>query len=267
MRKKNPILSEVPKAMRRDVYERAKETQNGNVLFEDPKAVELVENWKHVFRVSDAGMEMKLDVLARAIMLDNMVRIFLEKRPRAMVINIGCGLDTRCYRREGSYRKWYNIDAKEIIDARALLLPEEVPPIFQVAASITDEAWAEQIPYIGEPLLIIIEDVTMHLNEEEVLTLFKIIEKTFYKATLLVEIMSPLATKCFIDKSGKKWYKRYKFGVESGECLVGKLTNYVHVADHSLLEIMSLYNPLYKLVRRIPYLSDLANKVVIMRKE
>ena len=40
------------------------------------------------------------------------------ENPGAVVVNIACGLDTRCYRMEG-YAHWYNLDLPETMAVRA----------------------------------------------------------------------------------------------------------------------------------------------------
>lgn len=46
-----------------------------------------------------------------------MVSEYLTANPGAVVINIACGLDTRCYRMKG-YSRWYNLDLPETIAVR-----------------------------------------------------------------------------------------------------------------------------------------------------
>lgn len=49
------------------------------------------------------------------------------------MVNIACGLDTRCYWMAG-YGHWYNLDLPETIAVRARLLPES-GTISQIACS------------------------------------------------------------------------------------------------------------------------------------
>ena len=53
------------------------------------------------------------------------------------VVNVACGLDTRCYRMEG-YGRWYNLDLPETIAVRQRLLPEN-GAISQIAMSAMDD--------------------------------------------------------------------------------------------------------------------------------
>ena len=86
----------------------------------------------------------------------------LYTSPGAVVINIACGLDTRCYRMAG-YAHWYNLDLPETMAVREKLLPES-GTISQIAMSAMDD-WGGEISELSEqnvPVLIVIEGLTMY---------------------------------------------------------------------------------------------------------
>lgn len=62
-------------------------------------------------------------VIARTILLDRLTDGWIADNPGATVVNIACGLDTRCYRMSG-FAHWYNLDLPDVIDVRSRLLPE-----------------------------------------------------------------------------------------------------------------------------------------------
>ena len=69
---------------------------------------------------------MTYGVIARTIVLDRMVEQYLEKHANTVVVNIACGLDTRCYRMEGKYLRWYNVDLPEAMKIRKQFLQKQV---------------------------------------------------------------------------------------------------------------------------------------------
>ena len=91
----------VPETMVQTLYARAKETKKQNAKIKDEIAVELVEKLDYDFSKADKDNAMNYGVIARTIVLDRMVEQYLEKNANTIVINIACGLDTRCYRMEG----------------------------------------------------------------------------------------------------------------------------------------------------------------------
>ena len=76
-------------------------------------------------------------VIARTIVLDRLTTAWLAVHPGGVVVNIACGLDTRCYRMKG-YAHWYNLDLPETMAVRAKLLPES-GTISQIAMSAMED--------------------------------------------------------------------------------------------------------------------------------
>ncbi len=88
----------------------------------------------------------------------------MENDENKSVVNIACGLDTRCYRMKGKYLRWYNVDLPETMKIRREFLPE-IGPIYQIAKSAMDDSYVDDIDYHGENVLVIIEGLTMYLCE------------------------------------------------------------------------------------------------------
>ena len=150
----------VPETMVQTLYARAKETKKQNAKIKDEIAVELVEKLDYDFSIADKDNAMNYGVIARTIVLDRMVEQYLEKSANTIVINIACGLDTRCYRMEGKYLRWYNVDLLETIKIRKQFLAE-TGPIYQIAKSAMDVSYIDDIDYHCENVLVIIEGLTM----------------------------------------------------------------------------------------------------------
>lgn len=222
----------VPETMLQTLYARAKETQKANAVIHDEKAVEIVRKLDYNFKLADQDAPMGIGVVARTIMLDRMVSKYLNQHRDAIIINIACGLDTRCYRNEGNYRRWYNIDLPITIGIRKKFLAEDGPIIYQLAESAMDDAWARRVQYDDEPVLVIIEGLTMYLSEADVQKIFEIIDGKFKHATVLAD----------------------------------KLPHFSWVADHSLAEGMAVFMPAYRVLRRIPLIANVSNKIVVLRK-
>lgn len=64
------------------------------------------------FSMADKDALMGNGVLARTILLDRMVKQFIDENPKGTVVNIACGLDTRFYRVDNGSVRWYNLDLR-----------------------------------------------------------------------------------------------------------------------------------------------------------
>ena len=146
-------LSGVPETMLQTVYARAKES-GGRGAIHDAKAEELIEKLDYDFSLADKDTAMRSGVIARTIVLDKLTKTWLASHPGAVVVNIACGLDTRCYRMAG-YAHWYNLDLPETMAVREKFLPES-GTISQVAMSAMDD-WGDAIKEQNAPVLIVIE--------------------------------------------------------------------------------------------------------------
>ena len=120
--KETITLSGVPETMLQTVYARAKES-SGRGAIRDRKAEETIGGLQYDFSLADRDKAMHSGVIALTIVLDRLTGAWLQEHPGGTVVNVACGLDTRCYRMEG-YGRWYNLDLPETIAVRQRLLPE-----------------------------------------------------------------------------------------------------------------------------------------------
>lgn len=183
--------------MLQTVYARAKESRTRGAIH-DAKAEELIDKLDYDFSLADKDAAMHSGVIARTIVLDALTQTYLEKHPGAVVVNIACGLDTRCCRVSG-YSHWYNLDLPETIAVRERLMPES-GSVSQIAMSAMDD-WGSLITEAGAPALVIIEGLTMYLSQADVQRIFAVIAARFESVTVFVETMNPMVVKSFKEKS------------------------------------------------------------------
>lgn len=93
-------LSGVPETMLQTLYARAEESRTRGAIH-DEAAEALVSKLDYDFSIAKRDKAMRSGVIARTIVLDKLTKAFLASHPGAVVVNIACGLDTRCYRMTG----------------------------------------------------------------------------------------------------------------------------------------------------------------------
>ena len=256
-------LSGVPETMLQTVYARAKESA-GRGAIHDRKAEELVNRIDYDFSLADKDAAMHSGVIARTIVLDRLVSAWLAENPGSAVVNIACGLDTRCYRMNG-YSQWYNLDLPETIAVREKLLPES-GAISQIAMSAMDD-WGREIVKSDTAALIIIEGLTMYLSEADVKQIFAVISGNMEKAAVLVEVMNPMVVKRFREKSIEASNAKFTWGIKDGRALAALLQDFRFVEEHSLVEGMAEFMPVYKLLGKMPLVRNISNKIIVLEKE
>ena len=255
-------ISGVPETMLQTIYARAKESK-GRGAIHDKKAEEIISKLNYDFSLADKDAPMHSGVIARTIVLDKLVSEYLANNPGAIVVNIACGLDTRCYRMTG-FKHWYNLDLPETIAVREKLLPES-GNITQIAMSAMDD-WGKMVEESRTPAIIIIEGLTMYLSEADVQQIFAVIANRFDDATVLVEIMNPMIVKRFKGKSIEGSNAKFTWGRQGGKALAALMSNFRFVEEHSLTEGMAQFVPIYKVLDRIPAIRNISNKIITLKK-
>ena len=256
-------LSGVPETMLQTVYARAKESR-GRGAIHDAKTEEIIEKLDYDFSLADKDTAMHSGVIARTIVLDRLTKAWLGAHPGAVVVNIACGLDTRCYRMSG-YAHWYNLDLPETIAVREALLPES-GSISQIAMSAMDD-WGGEIGEQNVPVLIVIEGLSMYLNTKDVQRIFAVISSRFKKATVFAETMNPMIVRHFKEKSIEGSHAKFTWGIKNGKTLAELLPDFRFVEEHSLTEGMAAFAPVYKLLDRLPAVRNISNKIIVLEKE
>lgn len=256
----------VPETMIQTLYARAKESGKKDAKIKDDTAMEIVSKLDYDFSKADQDKAMSYGVIARTIVLDHMVEQYLQENPNTIVVNIACGMDTRCYRMHGKYLRWYNIDLPETMQIRSRFLKEN-GPIYQIAKSAMDASYTDEMTYNGENVLVVIEGLSMYLSEPDIRQIFSIIESAFQNATVLIETMSPFVVSHIKEKSIEGSNAKFTWGVRNGRELSKLLPAFTYITEVSLVEGMKKMMPIYHLLGRIPAVRNISNKIIVMKRK
>jgi methyltransferase (TIGR00027 family) len=173
---------------------RAIESQRPDALIKDERAMVLVQQM-HVDpsrTLTDVDEESQVAVILRNREFDRYARDFLAHNPEAVVVHIGCGLDSRFERVDNGQVEWYDLDLPEVIDLRRQFIGGEQPRYHLLACSVFDEAWLTTVD-VGRPhpYLFLAEGVFMYFEEEQVKALVLTLQKRFPGAELVFDAFSP----------------------------------------------------------------------------
>jgi len=103
---------------------RANETSSPNPIIRDEHAVEMVKQIDYDFSQFDREWMTQLFVVIRTEILDGSVKDFIDRHPAALIVNLGCGLDTRFFRVDNGKTRWYDLDLPELIRINKLFFEE-----------------------------------------------------------------------------------------------------------------------------------------------
>ena len=261
--KEKVIVTGVPETMIQTLYARAKESEKDNPMIQDDMAAEIVSKLDYDFSNADKDKAMSYGVIARTIVLDEMVGRHLSKNPNTVVINIASGMDTRCYRMKGKYLRWYNVDLPETMEIREKFLTEN-GPIYQIAKSAMDASYMDEIVCDGENVLVVIEGLSMYLQEKDIREILNCFTNRFKGATFLIETMNPIVVRNFGEKSIEGSNAKFTWGIKNGAALEKYNNNIKCLEDHSLVEGMEKMMPIYKVIGKIPFIRNLSNRIIVL---
>ena len=138
------------------LYMRAKESRRGKkAIIRDDMAESLVKKFDCDYSQFDKAKLSEVGCVVRGWYFDNAVRQFISTHTDVVVVNIGCGLDTRC-QRIGGNTIFYELDLPEVMELRKKLIPETKTDR-HITASLLDEEWMDKLKetcreplYVGE---------------------------------------------------------------------------------------------------------------------
>ena len=78
--------------------------------------------------------------------------------------------------------------------------------------------------------------------------------------------MNPAMAKHFKEKSIEGSRAKFTWGIKNGKALAELLPEFRLVGEHSLTEGMVEFVPVYRLLDRIPFISNLSNKIIVLEK-
>ena len=119
-------------------------------LFSDPEAKRICDSLDYDFAgkrrkmESPAGLFGALEAAQRQYDLRCEVEAYLKDRPRAAVVNLGCGLDDTFSKVDNGLCRGYNLDLPDVITVRSELLPAGEREQ-NIACDLNDFAWMDEI--------------------------------------------------------------------------------------------------------------------------
>jgi O-methyltransferase involved in polyketide biosynthesis len=189
-------LNAVSRSLLIPLYFRAAESQRPDGLVRDPKAVELVARLDVDFSGVRKLKDEQVNYLLRMREFDRLARAFLLEHPAGVIVDLGCGLDTRFERIDNGQVAWYGLDLPEVIALRKELL-DETPRSHFIGCSVLDFSWLDGLSgQRGTPILFLAEAMLVYLAEADVKRLVQTLIERFPGAELACDAYSPVVL-CF----------------------------------------------------------------------
>ena len=112
MKQKYEFKNVVAETLLIPLYMRAKESRRkGDAILKDTMAEQLVDSIEYDYSQFDGAKMSEVGCVVRGKYFDDAIRRFILSHPHPVVVNVGCGLDTR-YQRIGNEQAavFYELD-------------------------------------------------------------------------------------------------------------------------------------------------------------
>lgn len=176
------------------LYAKARESRRPDSLLRDTYAADAVERIDYDFGKLRVRRDDAVGIAMRALAFDRLVTDFVARHPDAIVLQLGCGLDTRIQRlAPPAGVRWYDVDYPDVIALREKLFPPR-DGYTTIGSSVTDLDWLTRVPR-DAPTLVVAEGLVMYLTEADVRDVFRAITAHASGGEIAFDVLSRLGLK------------------------------------------------------------------------
>lgn len=173
-------------------YCRALDSRAARPILADPLADRTVSKIDFDFSSLAATPSVVALVALRAKMLDERIRGFIAANPRAVLVDIGAGLNSAAFRVDPPPTvDWYSVDLPRVIAVREAVLPPGAVDQ-TVSASLIEPGWSESIP-ANRPTMVFADGLIAFLDEAQVITILRSITGHFGSGVIAFNDYGPVS--------------------------------------------------------------------------
>ena len=184
-------MNNVNKTLYIPLYGKACVSRKG-IILRDPKAEEIWAADGFPLKGKAKSKWLSYYMGMRAAVFDRWLKAQMDADPEAVVLHIGCGMDSRCQRVGTKGRRWFDIDFPDVIAERRRYY-QETEDYRMLGSDVTDPHWLEAVP--SGRAIIVMEGVSMYLFPEKLRETLDWIADHFDSVHLLMDCYTTFAAK------------------------------------------------------------------------
>jgi O-methyltransferase involved in polyketide biosynthesis len=189
---------------------RALESPRPDAILYDPRAVQVYNDLGGTrdFLLGMGEVDAFVTTM-RARQFDRIARQFLARNPGGLVVDLGCGLDTRFDRLDDGELYWLGVDLPQVIELRNVYLPDG-ERCRSIGQSMLEASWLDQVARLGKPVIFLAEGVFPYFRTADVKPLVMEMAARFPAGELVFDAASPFIsrhhnrTSSVLKRSGTK---------------------------------------------------------------
>lgn len=185
-------MDNVNKTLYIPLYGKAYVSRKG-IILHDPKAEEIWAKEGFPLKGKSGSKWLAYTMGMRAAVFDRWLREQIADTEDALVIHIGCGLDSRVQRVGLADAHWIDVDFPDVIRERKRYY-SETDAYRMLGADARDPVWLRSLPK-AESALLVMEGVSMYLRQEELKALLHAAVEHFAHVRVLMDCYTGFGAK------------------------------------------------------------------------
>lgn len=185
-------MNSVNKTLYIPLYGKSYVSKKG-LFLDDKKAEEIWEAEKFPLHGKAKSKWLAYYMGIRSAVFDGWLKQQMNDLQEAVVIHIGCGMDSRILRVGAGHHKWYDVDFSQVIEERKKYYTESTN-YRMLAGDARDCKWLTTIEE-HTSAIVVMEGVSMYLTTDEMRNLTEHLCAHFGKVALLVDCYTSFAAK------------------------------------------------------------------------
>lgn len=184
-------MDNVNKTLYIPLYGKAYVSKKG-IILRDAKAEEIWAAEGFSLKGKSASKWLAYYMGMRSAVFDRWLEEKMDADPDAVVLHIGCGMDSRICRVGSRGHLWFDVDFPEVIQQR-MRYYEETDHYKMACGDLRDGTWLEDIP--GKSAIVVMEGVSMYVTPEELNAALKNLYAKFDSVQILMDCYTEFAAK------------------------------------------------------------------------
>ena len=185
-------MNSVNKTLYIPLYGKSYVSRKG-IILNDKKAEEIWESEGFELKGKSKSKWLAYYMGIRSAVFDEWLKKQMADTPDAVVIHIGCGMDSRIIRAGNENHKWYDVDFPEVIEERKRYY-DETENYKMIAGDARDCRWLTAVEE-KTSAVIVMEGVSMYLTSDEMRNLAENLCSHFEKLSLLADCYTSFAAR------------------------------------------------------------------------
>lgn len=184
-------MDNVNKTLYIPLYGKAYVSQKG-IILQDSKAEEIWAAEGFPLKGKSKSKWLAYYMGMRSAVFDRWLTEKMEETPEAVVLHIGCGMDSRITRVGDRGHLWFDVDFPEVITQRRRYY-KETDRYRMFCGDLRENNWLEQIQ--GNQAIVILEGISMYVTPEELAASIQNLYEHFEKVQILMDCYTEFAAK------------------------------------------------------------------------